>query len=86
MSFQERSETAAKAVIEALGAAPDAAQGEAVASAIEKAIIEAVAEANERCSTVAQQCCSADKDLAHKIANRIKREHEALVANLSALR
>jgi hypothetical protein len=30
--------------------------------------------------------CSADKDLAHKIADEIRRNEEALIANLSSVR
>ena len=86
MSFRTRSEEAAKAVLESLGASPDEAGRKAVVGAIEQAIIEAVAEANQQCTQVAMKCCSADKDMAHKIASEIERQHQALIANLSSLR
>ena len=86
MSFRTRSEEAAKAVLESLGASPDEAGQKAVVEAIERAIIEAVAEANQQCTQVAMKCCSADMDTAHKIASEIERKHKSLVANLSSLR
>ncbi len=86
MSFRSRSEAAAKAVFDSLGTTPDEEHQKRVVAAIEQAIVEAVAEANQRCTQVAMKCCSADKDMAHKIASEIKRDHQALVANLSSLR
>ena len=86
MSFRERAERAALAAGDILGAAPDAAQAKALRAAIEKEIIEAVLEEAERCITVSRSCCSPDLDIAHKIAEEIKRSHTALVANLSSLR
>lgn len=86
MSFRERSESAAQNVYGALAAAPSDEQAKAVVGFIEKAIIEAVVEANQRCTKVAAKCCSADRDMAHKIADEIKRDETALIANLSAMR
>ena len=86
MSFRTRSEATAKTVFEALGLSPSEDQGKAVIAAIEQALVETAAEANERCAGVAKDCCSADMDLAHKIAREIKQRHKALVANLSSLR
>ena len=71
MSFRSRSEAAAKAVFDSLGATPDEEKQKLVVGAIEKAIVDAVVEANQQCAQVAMQCCSADKDMAHKIANEI---------------
>ena len=86
MSFRERSESAARGVYDTLAAAPSDEQAKAVVAIIEKAIIDAVVEANQRCTNVAMKCCSADRDIAHKIAEEIKREETALIANLSAMR
>ena len=86
MSFRSRSEAAAKAVFETMGSTPDDEGQKAVVAAIERAIIEAVAEANQQCTQVAMKCCSADKDMAHKIASEIERNHQSLIANLSSLR
>ena len=86
MSFLERSERAAAAAGVILGVSPDATQAKALQQAIEKEIVEAVLEESERCITVSRTCCSPDLDIAHKIAEEIKRAHTALVANLSSLR
>jgi hypothetical protein len=86
MSFRERSETTAQAVLGVLAASPTEDQNGKVVAIIEQALVDAVAEANRRCTQVAQNCCSADRDLAHKIAGEIERAHQALIANLSSLR
>ena len=86
MSFRTRSEEATKAVIGTLQASTSEEQSKEVMTIIERAVIEAVAEANQRCTQVAMNCCSADRDTAHKIASEIERGHKALIANLSSLR
>ncbi len=86
MNFQERAEGATKAVVEVLDAAPRAAQSKQIADLIERAIIDSYRDAAERCATVARDCCSADRDLAHKVAEEIRRTNTALIANLSSLR
>ncbi len=86
MKFRERAERAGAAVGAALQMTPDAEQAKAVADAIEREIIEAVMEESERCIKVSHKCCPPDLDIAHKIADEIKRAHTALIANLSSLR
>ena len=86
MSFRARSKSTADAVVSALALSPTDGQTEEVIAIIERALVEAVAEANQRCSQLAVACCSADRDLAHKIADEIERNHQALIANLSSLR
>ncbi len=86
MTFRARSENTAKAVLSALALSPTDEQTKAVTAVIERALVDAVADANRRCSQLAKACCSADRDLAHKIADEIERSHQALIANLSSLR
>jgi hypothetical protein len=86
MSLRDQAEAAAKAVAEALGAAPDPDQTTAAAEIIEKAMIESYLDAAERCATVAKRCCNEDQDMAHKIAKEIGRANQALIANLSSMR
>ncbi len=86
MSFRERAERAAGAVNETLGVTLNEAQADKIARAIEKEIIEAVLDESQRCIKVSHDCCPADRDIAHKIADQIKREHTALIANLSSMR
>lgn len=86
MNFRARSESTADAVLSALALSPSDDQTKEVSAIIEQALVDAVGEANQRCSQLAKACCSADRDLAHKIADQIERSHQALVANLSSLR
>lgn len=86
MSMRQRSTRAAAGIGEVLGSAPSDDQVKAIVDLIEKEIIEAVLEESQRCVTVAHACCSADRDVAHKIQAEIERAHRALVANLSSLR
>lgn len=86
MDFRERAQNAAKAACAMLQAAPSGDLQQQVADVIERAMIDAVLEDGERCAKVATQCCSADRDLAHKIADEIRRTHTALIANLSSMR
>ena len=86
MSFREQADKAAGVVAEAFGAAPTPEQAKVAADVIERAIIESYRDAAERCAQVASDCCAADRDLAHKVADQIQRANIALIANLSSLR
>lgn len=86
MNFQERAEGVAKTIIGILEAAPSTEQKGRVAAAIERALIDAVLEGADEDAKVAMKCCSADRDLAHKIADEIERKKAALIANLSSMR
>ena len=81
-----RAEEAAKIVFEDVGVNPSPDQTEQIAKIIEQAMIQAYRDSAESCAKVAQQCCSPDLDLAHKIAEEIKRSNIALIANLSSMR
>ena len=52
---------------------------------IEQAIIEAYRESAKHCTKVASQSLGPDSDLAHKLADELRRENLLLVANLSSL-
>lgn len=86
MTFRTRADSTAKAVADRLQANADDEQMKAVADLIEQAIIESYQDAADRCATVAKDCCSADMDMAHKVAAEIRRANTALIANLSSLR
>lgn len=86
MSFRSQAEDAAQAVSETLGTSPDADQMKTTADIIERAIIASYSDAAERCAKVAIDCCPQDRDMAHKIADEIRRANTALIANLSSLR
>ena len=53
---------------------------------IEMAIIESARVAHESCAKVVVDCCPEDRDLAHKINDRIHKKRDALIANLHSLR
>ena len=86
MNFRERAERAAEAVCEMLHVEASEDLQKRVTDVIERAVIDAVVEDGERCTEVVMDCCSADRDLAHKIADEIRRAHTVLVANLSSMR
>ncbi len=86
MSFREQADKVTQAAAEALGVTPTPEQAKAVADVIERAIIDSYRDAAARCAKVASECCSADRDLAHKVADQIERANTALIANLSSLR
>ena len=86
MTIRAVSEKAARAILGKLQVSPSEAQVKDVVSLIEEAMIDALVEANQRCTKAAQKCCSADRDMAHKVAAEIERSHQALIANLSGMR
>jgi len=61
-------------------------QSKALQKIIEQTLIDTVNAATTHSSEAARQCCSADRDLAHKIAEQIELANKALVANLSGMR
>ncbi|MDX1487903.1 MAG: hypothetical protein R3268_06870 [Acidiferrobacterales bacterium] len=86
MNFRERAEGTAKAVLGIVEVEASTEQKKLVAATIEKALINAVLEGADEDAKVAMKCCSADRDLAHKIADEIERKKAALIANLSSMR
>ncbi len=86
MTFRERAENAAKAVFDVLEASPTDGQTKQVLDTLERAIIQAVIDEKQRFDRVAMDCCRADRELAHKLGEEIRRSEAALIANLSALR
>lgn len=86
MPIRSRAEKAAQEIFAALAAQPDPAVSEKVTAIIEGVMAETYQDGAERCKTAARDCCSEDKDLAHKIAAEIERQNIALIANLSSLR
>ncbi len=86
MSFAELAKDAAKEIVGVLEASPNEDQISRVTKAIERTVIEAVLEEQQRFAHAAIECCSADKDMAHKISAEIRRSEVSLIANLSALR
>lgn len=86
MEFREHAQNAAKTVCTMLDSALSDEQEKRITEIIEHAVIEAVREDGNRCAKAAMSCCSADRDLAHKVADEIRRTNTALIANLSSMR
>lgn len=86
MNFKNRAAGIVKTVCQILDATPSADAQKRVAELIERALMDAALEDSEECAKVAMVCCSADRDLAHKIAEEIRRKNVALIANLSSMR
>lgn len=86
MNFKTRAADIAKKVYRILDTTPSAAARNEVAELIERALMDAALEDSEECAKVAMVCCSPDRDLAHKIAEEIRRKNVALIANLSSMR
>jgi len=86
MTFRTQAEQTAQAIGDTLDAAPSAAQSKQIADLIERVIIDSYQDAAGRCAKVAREFRGADRDLAHKVADEIRRDNIALIANLSSMR
>jgi aspartate-semialdehyde dehydrogenase len=86
MNFKTRAADIARKVSQLLDTTPSANTQNQVAELIERALMDAALDNSEECAKVAMVCCSADRDLAHKIAEEIRRKNVALIANLSSMR
>jgi hypothetical protein len=86
MQFRERAQEAAKNLYGILQTAPSAELEAQVVKVIEQTMIDTLLEEGERCAKVAMDCCSPDRDLAHKVADKIRQANTALIANLSSMR
>ncbi len=86
MTFRTQAEQTAQAIVDTLGAAPNAAQSKQIADLIERAVIDSYEDAAGRCAKVARNFCSADKELANKVADDIRRANIALIAYLFSMR
>ena len=86
MDLRVRAEIAVKDACKAISAELSAEEERKVADVIERAIVDAVIAAARESRSAAMDCCSADRDMAHKLAEEIERVNSALIANLSAFR
>ncbi len=86
MTYKSQAEQTAEAVQALLGEESDAGKAEELTKIIEMAIIESARVAHESCAKVVVDCCPEDRDLAHKISDRIHKKRDALIANLHSLR
>ena len=86
MTLTETAEAAVSNIEAALSLTLEEDRKQKVTKAIEKALIDAVLTTSQTSTKVINRCCSADRDMAHKINDEIERNKNALIANLSSLR
>lgn len=86
MDLKARAQLAVEQACDALSATLSEEELKKVVTIIEAAMRDAVQAATTESSRAASACCEADQDMAHKIANEIKRAQTALIANLQAMR
>ncbi len=85
MTIRTHAEAAAEQVFSVVGDLADD-QRTRIRQYIETEMINLVRIEHSNCAKVAAVCCSADRNLAHKISAEIERETTALIANLSGMR
>lgn len=86
MTLSETSQAAVRNIEDALSITLEEEQKGKVTKAIEKALIDAVLEISKSSSKAVTRCCSADRDMAHKLNDELERNKNALIANLSSFR
>ena len=86
MNISENATSTASAVCAILGVDADEERLRQVSRLIERSIINAILNQAERYTHVVMSCCSADMDLAHKLAGEIRTSNKALIANLASMR
>ncbi len=86
MSLKDIAEQTSRDVAGILASPPTDGEAKKIAALIEQAIVKAVLETGRRHIDVALGCCSPDRDMAHKISEKLNQANEALIANLSSLR
>jgi hypothetical protein len=86
MDLKDRAEITARAVCDVLHAEPSDNVRSQVTEIIEDAMLNAVLDDGEQCTKLIMDHCGANRDLAHKIAEDIRRAQTALITNLSSMR
>jgi len=86
MTLRERAHRAAEEVNDALSPPLTEEQMKQVAEIVENAMTAAINETSLKSRDAALTCCSADRDMAHKIEAEIELAKKALLANLMSLR
>jgi len=86
MNMKEHALRAAEEVNDSLAPPLSEEQIEQVAKIVENAMTAAINETSLQSRDAALNCCSADRDMAHKIEAEIELAKKALLANLMSLR
>ncbi|NNE24783.1 MAG: hypothetical protein HKN11_19465 [Rhizobiales bacterium] len=83
-SLRAIAEQATGGIDKVLGGSLDKDQRHQIEQIVEKAVIKGLLEGQHRAVDAALKCPEADQDMAHKIAAEIRRNNDALIANLSS--
>ncbi len=86
MDFKERADISARAICEILQVDVNENTRRQVAEIVEGSMLDAVLEDGERYTKLVMHHCAADRDLAYKITEDIRRAQTALVTNLTSMR
>lgn len=86
MNLGQRARKAAEEIANILSPSLKDEEIRQVAGIIESAMTDTIHETSQVSSKAASTCCSADRDMAHKIAAEIELAKKALLANLMSLR
>ena len=84
MSIKQLADDTAQEILTSLGS--DVDKSDDISRIVQKALLTVMHETREGYVDVVKVCCSPDLDLAHKIADELRRKEIALIANLSSLR
>ncbi|MEM6462113.1 MAG: hypothetical protein AAF724_09375 [Pseudomonadota bacterium] len=85
-SFQSIVEKAVKRIEEVLPSNPSTQERAQIAKIVEQAVIDSAASMSQRYAHVVGAHLEHEEDKAHQLAERIKQEETALIANLMGLR
>ena len=85
MNIRESAQETADALFKLLSVQPSSEHSGIAVKLVEQAIIEAYRESAKHCTKVASQSLGPDSDLAHKLADELRRANILLIANLSSL-
>ncbi|MDH3688527.1 MAG: hypothetical protein OEU36_03455 [Gammaproteobacteria bacterium] len=86
MNLGQRARKAAEEIGNILSPSLKDKEVQRIAGIIESAMTDTIQETSQVSSEAAYTCCSADRDMAHKIAAEIELAKKALLANLMSLR
>ncbi len=81
-----RAQKATQEIFDILGVRPSGPQSDKVAQAIEHVIVKALNKSIERSTDAVTEVCSADRDMAQRVAKEVRQVNSVLITNLTAMR
>ena len=86
MPLQPIAEKAVDRISEALSVSLSEEERDKISKIVEQAVIDSAVSTSQRCAHVVGAHLEHEEDKAHKLAERLKQEETALVANLMGMR